>query len=148
MIVSVLKRKKAYGSYNEMKDMFYETCDDYDRYSFSKDKDVFYKTAETFHLDFPRYIDANGMDKFCFVMARFFYELEKAGNVNMITAAAALCDISQFSTGDYDDLFSKKDLELIHKDMEFIEDYVANHPDLEQQVIEFSEKDDSRFIFT
>lgn len=66
--------------------------------------------------------EENGMDKFVAVIAGMLFLMQN-NVVHANLAYAAVWDIYDFETGDYDDLFSPEDLALIKKDIAQIKTY-------------------------
>lgn len=75
------------------------------------------------------YMDENGMEKFVAMISGMLFEIEH-DEVEKDQAYGTNKDIQFFETGEYDDLFTPEDLELIRKDIKGIKDYLASHPEL------------------
>lgn len=65
-----------------------------------------------------------GMEKFCHLLISAVYLAEHGANDDDIFYSLSI-DFKDIDTGDYDYLFSKEDLELIKKDMEYIRPFLG-----------------------
>ena len=74
-------------------------------------------------------MDENGMEKLVAMIAGMLFMIEH-NDVEADQAYGTNYDISDFETGEYDDLFTPEDLELIRKDIKVIKDYLKQHPEL------------------
>ena len=72
------------------------------------------------------YMDENGMDKFVAMLAGMLFMIEN-DEVNPVHARATLIDIQDFESGNYDDLFTEKDLDDIKADISKIKNYLSEH---------------------
>lgn len=71
----------------------------------------------------------NGMDKFVAMIAGMLFMIEH-NEVDFDQAWVTNLDIGFFETGEYDDLFTEKDLSLIRADIEIIKNYLSQHPEV------------------
>ncbi len=78
------------------------------------------------------YMDENGMDKFVAMIFGMLFMIEH-DDVESILAWGTNCDIRDFETGEYDDLFTKEDLDLIRNDIAIIKEYISKHPQLSEE---------------
>ena len=74
-------------------------------------------------------MDENGMDKFVAMLAGMLFMIEH-NDVEADQAYGTNWDINDFESGNYDDLFTPDDLELIKADIKVIKDYLSMHPEL------------------
>lgn len=74
-------------------------------------------------------MDENGMDKFVAMLAGMLFMIEH-NDVETDQAYGTNWDINDFETGEYDDLFTSEDLNLIKADIEKIKNYLSEHPEL------------------
>ena len=87
------------------------------------------KSVDAFFIDCEYYMNENGMEKFVKMISGMLFQIQK-NDVEPDLAYGMNCDISDFETGEYDDLFTPEDLELIKADIKIIKDYLAKHPEL------------------
>ena len=71
----------------------------------------------------------NGMDKFVAMIAGMLFMMEH-NEVDFDQAWVTNLDIGFFETGEYDDLFTEKDLSLIREDIAIIKNYLSDHPEV------------------
>ena len=74
-------------------------------------------------------MDENGMEKFVAMICGMLFMMEH-NDVEADQAYGTNYDIRDFETGEYDDLFTPEDLELLRADIKIIKDYLAEHPEL------------------
>ena len=74
-------------------------------------------------------MDENGMDKFVAMLVGMLFMIEHE-DVESDQAFGTNWDINDFETGEYDDLFTDEDLDLIKADIKIIKEYLAAHPKL------------------
>lgn len=113
------------SSYSEAKELLYE---DFNRY-LSAGCTVRQSVNGTYYYKFETYMDENGMDKFVAMLSGMLFMIEH-NDVEPDQAYGTNYDINDFETGEYDDLFTPEDLELIKADIKIIKDYLARHPEL------------------
>lgn len=82
-----------------------------------------------YYHGFDTAMDENGMDKFVAMLAGMLFMIEH-NDVEPDQAFGTNWDINDFESGEYDDLFTDKDLRLIKSDIKKIKDYLAEHPEL------------------
>ena len=75
------------------------------------------------------YMNENGMDKFVAMLAGMLFMIEH-NDVETDQAWGTNCDIKDFESGEYDNLFTQEDLKLIKADVEIIKNYLSKHPEL------------------
>lgn len=73
-------------------------------------------------------MDENGMDKFVAMLAGMLFMIEH-DDVESDQAYGTNWDINDFESGEYDDLFTPEDLELIKADIKIIKDYLSKYPE-------------------
>lgn len=78
------------------------------------------------------FMDENGMEKLTCMIAGALFEIEH-GQVEPDLAHGVLWDIRDFETGNYDDLFTAKELEQIREDIRKIKESLEQHPELLKQ---------------
>ena len=83
----------------------------------------------TYYYQADYIMDENGMEKLVAMIAGMLFMIEH-NDVEADQAYGTNYDISDFETGEYDDLFTPEDLELIRKDIKVIKDYLKQHPEL------------------
>lgn len=83
----------------------------------------------TYYHGYDVYMDENGMEKFVAMLAGMLFMMEH-GDVEADQAYGTNYDINDFETGDYDDLFTEKDLQEIKKDIKTVKEYLKKHPEL------------------
>ncbi|MDE6658601.1 MAG: hypothetical protein K2K01_00615 [Eubacterium sp.] len=83
----------------------------------------------TFYYDLDYDMEENGMGKFVAMIAGMLFMMEH-NEVEADQAYGTNYDINDFETGEYDDLFTPEDLELIRADIKVIKDYLSKHPEL------------------
>lgn len=84
-------------------------------------------------LYFPEDVDDEGMDKFIVLVAGMLWAIDNGGISDDDPADIAYNTwdvLKDFSTGNYDDLFTPEDLVLIKKDVATLYDYFDKHPAL------------------
>lgn len=77
--------------------------------------------------------DEEGMDKFIILVSGMLWAIEQGGiaDDDPVSLAYNVWDaLKDFSTGNYDDLFTPEDLVLIKKDVKTLYDYFDKHPAL------------------
>lgn len=79
--------------------------------------------------DSDHWMDQNGMEKATYIIASMLFQME-LNEVDEQLAYEAYCDVSDLETGNYDHLFSEKDLKLLKADMKTIRSYLNQHPAL------------------
>lgn len=82
-----------------------------------------------YYHGFDTAMDENGMEKFVAMLSGMLFMIEH-GEVEADQAYGTNYDINDFETGEYDDLFTPKDLKLIKADIKIIKDYLDKHPEL------------------
>ena len=80
-------------------------------------------------MDLAHYMNQNGMDKFVAMLCGLLFEIEHH-DVEPDMAYGTNYDINDFETGEYDDLFTPEDLQLIKADIRIIKSYLSKHPEL------------------
>ena len=80
-------------------------------------------------MDLAHYMNQNGMDKFVAMLCGLLFEIEHQ-DVEPDMAYGTNYDINDFETGEYDDLFTSEDLQLIKADIHTIKNYLSKHPEL------------------
>lgn len=79
--------------------------------------------------------EQNGMEKLILVIAIMLFLIEH-DEMDDRKAFSSKWDLLDFETGNYDDLFTEEDLVAIKKDVAFINEYFAKHPELIEGVEE------------
>ena len=74
-------------------------------------------------------MDENGMDKFVAMLSGMLFMIEH-NDVESDQAFGTMWDINDFESGQYDDLFTAKDLTIIKADIKKIKDYLSEHQEL------------------
>ena len=74
-------------------------------------------------------MDENGMEKFVAMISGMLFQIEH-NDVEPDLAYGTNWDIKDFETGNYDDLFTEKDLQLLKADIQIIKDYLCKHSEL------------------
>lgn len=82
-----------------------------------------------YYHGFDHSMNENGMDKFVAMLAGMLFMIEH-NDVESDQAWGTNCDIKDFETGEYDNLFTEEDLKLIKADIEIIKNYLTKHPQL------------------
>ena len=82
-----------------------------------------------------RFMDENGMEKFVIMMTALFFQIEH-DCVDKNLAYGVKWDIFDFETGNYDDLFTPADLDLIRGDVRNLNTYLSQFPELIREVEE------------
>lgn len=82
-----------------------------------------------YYHKFDYCMNKNGMDKMVAMIAGMLFMIEH-NDVESDQAWGTNCDIKDFETGEYDNLFTKEDLKLIKLDIEIIKEYLSKHPEL------------------
>jgi len=77
-------------------------------------------------------MDENGMEKLTCMIAGALFQIER-GQVDPDLAHGVLWDIRDFETGNYDDLFTAKELEQIREDIRKVKESLEQHPELLKQ---------------
>lgn len=119
--------------------------DDYSECGYADDKEMFINDFNCFinevncsvlqavnsayYHSFDTIMNENGMDKFIGMLAGMLFMIEN-DDVEADQAYGTNCDISDFETGKYDDLFTPEDLKLIKADIKIIKNYLSKHPEL------------------
>lgn len=75
------------------------------------------------------YMNEHGMDKFVAMLAGMLFMIEH-NDVEPDQAYGTNYDIKDFESGEYDELFTPKDLKLIHEDINIIKEYLSKNPQL------------------
>lgn len=75
------------------------------------------------------FMDENGMEKLTCMIAGALFQIEH-GQVDPDLAHGVLWDIRDFETGNYDDLFTAKELEQIREDIRKVKESLEQHPEL------------------
>ena len=127
----------------------YKEVMEYSEYSFEDYEEIMLSLKKSFttlnvlyaayHEDWEDEMNEHGMTKFALVLSGLLYMIKK-NEVHRKHAFEVLWDILDFETGEYDDLFTPEDLELIKTDvkkvMDFIkEKYLEENPDLLENAI-------------
>ena len=74
-------------------------------------------------------MDENGMEKLTCMIAGALFQIEH-GQVDPDLAHGVLWDIRDFETGNYDDLFTVQDLQLIREDIRIVKESLEQRPEL------------------
>lgn len=86
-----------------------------------------------YHYDIDHRMMENGMDKFAALLFGMLFMIEH-DDVSEDQMYETYYDILDFETGEYDDLFTAKDLNLIKSDIKIIKDYISKFPELMNEV--------------
>ena len=113
-----------YCKYEDAKEANFDSIEFFYRYSSNAVKSV-----NAFFIDNEYYMDENGMEKFIKMLSGMLFQISK-NDVETDLAYGTYHDIKDFETGEYDDLFTPEDLELIRADIKIIKEYLAEHPKL------------------
>ncbi len=84
-------------------------------------------------LYFPEDFDEEGMDKLVLLISGMLWAIEHGGIADDDPENLAYnvwFALEDFSTGDYDDLFTPEDLVLLKQDVKTLYDYFDKHPSL------------------
>lgn len=117
---------------------------DYPNCDYETVKEVYYRTLNQYlkegctvrqcvnglychHIDHR--MNENGMNKLVAMLIGMLFMLEH-NDVEQDQAYGVNLDIQDFETGEYDDLFTEKDLSLIREDITIIKNYLSKHPEL------------------
>ncbi len=87
----------------------------------------------TYHYGIDHYMMQNGMDKFVALLFGTLFMIEH-NTSDEDQLYETYYDILDFETGEYDDLFTAKDLNLIKSDIKIIKDYISKFPELMKEV--------------
>ena len=82
-----------------------------------------------YYYKFDHSMNENGMDKFVAMLCGMLFMIEH-NDVEPDQAYGTNYDIKDFESGEYDELFTPKDLKLIKEDIKIIKDYLSKHPKL------------------
>lgn len=117
---------------------------DYPNCEYADYKDMHFKSFNQFLADgclvihavnghyyhkYDHTMDENGMGKFVAMLAGMLFMIEH-GSMDEDIAYNVYCDIQDFETGEYDDLFTDADLVLIREDIAIIKEYLSKNPHL------------------
>lgn len=112
--------------YEETKEMF---IDDFNQFINETNCTAIQAVNSSYYHGFDTLMDENGMDKFIAMIAGMLFMMNH-NEVEADQAYGTNYDINDFETGEYDDLFTPEDLELIRADIKIIKDYLSKHPEL------------------
>lgn len=71
-------------------------------------------------------IEKSGMEKFVILLAALYYEINHE-EIDPDLVHEVAWDIADFDTGEYDNLFTEKDLADLRKDVAFVKEYIWTH---------------------
>jgi len=74
-------------------------------------------------------IQESGMEKFVILLAALYYGINH-NEIDPDLVHEVAWDIADFETGEYDDLFTEKDLAALKKDVEFVKSYIRTNYEL------------------
>ena len=114
------------GDYQWFKSYFINKTDGVNNlkeYSLEKAIDV------SMNYFFEEELEDNGMNRLVLFIDAFLYAIEHgATHPDFIHEVEQY--IQDFETGEYDDLFTEKDLSFIREDIAIIKNYLSNHPEV------------------
>lgn len=105
---------------------------DYNRICRENDPETPDKTVKgTLMTFYPEDFDEEGMDKFIMLVSGMLWAIEHGGIFDedpVDLAYNTWLALKDFSTGNYDDLFTPEDLVLVKQDIKTLYDYFDEHP--------------------